>query len=89
MRKPLQAPEDGKAKSPLEIKLRKQISNLRKENLQLRKNIKISANEKVPLPDQNSSVNINAGHDELSIGFLQFLISILLSCEVYFIDVYT
>ena len=59
MRKPQQAPEDGKAKSPLEIKLRKQISNLRKENLQLRKNVKTSVNGTVSLPDQNSAVNIN------------------------------
>ena len=53
MRKPEQAPEDGKAKSPLEIKLRKQISNLRKENLQLRKNVKTSVNGTVSLPDKN------------------------------------
>ena len=59
MRKPQQAPEGGKAKSPLEIKLRKQISNLRKENSQLRKNIKTSVNGTVSLPDQNSAVNLN------------------------------
>lgn len=59
MPKQQQIAEDGKAKSQLESKLRKQISNLRKENLQLRKNIKTSGNETISLLDKNSSEPIN------------------------------
>jgi len=59
MHKPKQVPKGVKVKAQLEIELRKQIFYLRKENSKLRKNIKISTNETVSLPDQNSAVNIN------------------------------
>jgi diguanylate cyclase (GGDEF)-like protein len=58
MRKPQQSLEDGQVKSHIEINLRKQISNLRKKNLKLRKSIKISANKTISLPDKNSALNI-------------------------------
>jgi len=59
MRKQKKAAKSGKANVQLEIKLRKQIANLRKENLNFRNNIKINLNDKAGLPDQNAAITIN------------------------------
>ena len=59
MRKRQKAAEGGKASAQLQIQLRRQITNLRKENLKLRSNIKINVNNEVCLPEKNADVNIN------------------------------
>jgi len=59
MRKRQKAAEGGKASAQLQIQLRRQITNLRKENLKLRSNIKINVNNEVCLPEKNAAVNIN------------------------------
>ena len=59
MRKRQLVTEGSKATFQVESKLRKQIFNLRKENLKLRKNVKVNVNEEVSLLVKNSSENIN------------------------------